>query len=115
MIAYAHEEAIDDLDGAWAIVSLSTSSKQLMFTGWMLMRYEQILYEVKNEVTVITLNRPEVLNAWTTQMDREIGDPLERSSARAMEVLSDTIITRKVVEELMVNLEVVMTEEHVFE
>ena len=79
----------------------------------MLMRYEQILYEVKDRVTVITLNRPEVPNAWTTQMDREIGDALERSNARAIGILSDTIITRNVVENLIVNLEVVMTEEYV--
>jgi len=44
------------------------------------MDYEQILYEIKDSVAVITLNRPEVLNAWTPQMWREMGDALERSN-----------------------------------
>jgi enoyl-CoA hydratase/carnithine racemase len=44
------------------------------------MDYEQILYEVKGRVAVITLNRPEVLNAWTPQMGQEIIDALEKSN-----------------------------------
>jgi len=44
------------------------------------MGYEQILYEIKDGVAIITLNRPEVLNAWTPQMAREIGDALEKSN-----------------------------------
>ena len=44
------------------------------------MSYGQILYEIKDGVAIITLNRPEVLNAWTPQMDREIGDALKRSN-----------------------------------
>lgn len=44
------------------------------------MSYEQIIYEIKDCVAVITLNRPDVLNAWTPRMDREIGDALERSN-----------------------------------
>ena len=34
--------------------------------------YEQIEYEVTDPVAVITLNRPEALNAWTTQMGAEV-------------------------------------------
>jgi enoyl-CoA hydratase/carnithine racemase len=34
--------------------------------------YEQIDYEVTDPVAVITLNRPEALNAWTTQMGAEV-------------------------------------------
>jgi enoyl-CoA hydratase/carnithine racemase len=34
--------------------------------------YEQILYEVDDPVATITLNRPEVLNAWTDRMGFEV-------------------------------------------
>lgn len=34
--------------------------------------YEQILYEVDDPVATITLNRPEVLNAWTDRMGFEL-------------------------------------------
>src|SRR5260370_26445517 len=36
------------------------------------MSYEQILYEVDDPVATITLNRPEVLNAWTPRMAAEV-------------------------------------------
>ncbi len=36
------------------------------------MGYEQILYEVDDPVATITLNRPEFLNAFTTQMGHEL-------------------------------------------
>ena len=34
--------------------------------------YEQILYEVADPMATITLNRPDRLNAWTTQMAAEV-------------------------------------------
>jgi enoyl-CoA hydratase/carnithine racemase len=34
--------------------------------------YEQILYEVEEPIATITLNRPDRLNAWTTQMGKEV-------------------------------------------
>jgi enoyl-CoA hydratase/carnithine racemase len=34
--------------------------------------YEQIIYEVDDPVATITLNRPEVLNAWTDRMGLEV-------------------------------------------
>jgi enoyl-CoA hydratase/carnithine racemase len=46
----------------------------------MIMGYEQILYEIKDGVAIITLNRPEVLNAFTPQMGLEIGDALNKSN-----------------------------------
>jgi enoyl-CoA hydratase/carnithine racemase len=40
--------------------------------------YEQILFEQKGQVGLITLNRPEKLNAWTWQMAQEVTDAIER-------------------------------------
>src|SRR5262245_19082842 len=36
------------------------------------MAYEQILYDVRERIASITLNRPERLNAWTPQMGKEL-------------------------------------------
>jgi len=36
------------------------------------MNYREILYEVRDRVATITLNRPERLNAWTLTMGREV-------------------------------------------
>src|SRR4051812_39815568 len=41
--------------------------------------YEQIEYEVTDPVAVITLNRPEALNAWTTQMGAEVRHAIGRA------------------------------------
>ena len=41
--------------------------------------YEQILYEVEDPVAIITLNRPEKLNAWTDQMHTEIRDAFQQA------------------------------------
>ncbi|MGE5594479.1 MAG: enoyl-CoA hydratase-related protein, partial [Hyphomicrobiales bacterium] len=45
------------------------------------MDYQDILYEVDGHAAVITLNRPEKLNAWTGTMEREYRDALKRSDA----------------------------------
>ena len=45
------------------------------------MTYESILYEVDQRVAVLTLNRPERLNAWNTQMAAEIGSALATAQA----------------------------------
>jgi len=45
------------------------------------MNYEQILYEVRDEVALITLNRPDKLNAWTPRMSEEQAHALERANA----------------------------------
>ncbi len=36
------------------------------------MTYEQILYEVRERIATVTLNRPEALNAWTDVMAEEV-------------------------------------------
>jgi enoyl-CoA hydratase/carnithine racemase len=41
--------------------------------------YEQIIYEVSDPVAVITLNRPDQLNAWTAQMGKEVKDAVGRA------------------------------------
>jgi enoyl-CoA hydratase/carnithine racemase len=43
--------------------------------------YERILYEQRGEVALVTLNRPEKLNAWTPQMSAEQADAIERANA----------------------------------
>ncbi len=43
--------------------------------------YDEILYEVDDPVAVITLNRPEALNAWTDAMGGEITDAMQRAAA----------------------------------
>jgi enoyl-CoA hydratase/carnithine racemase len=40
------------------------------------MPFEQIQYAVRDQVATITLNRPEKLNAWTAQMDREVREAM---------------------------------------
>jgi enoyl-CoA hydratase/carnithine racemase len=43
--------------------------------------YDEILYEVNDPVAVITLNRPEALNAWTDAMGGEITHAIQRAAA----------------------------------
>ncbi len=40
-------------------------------------RYEQITYEIRGDVGLLTLNRPEKLNAWTPRMTAELVDAIE--------------------------------------
>lgn len=44
------------------------------------MAYEQILFGQRDEVALITLNRPERLNAWTPHMASELADAIERAN-----------------------------------
>jgi enoyl-CoA hydratase len=43
------------------------------------MAYENLLYEVKNQIAYITFNRPKVLNALNRQTVEELGDALNRA------------------------------------
>jgi len=43
------------------------------------MAYEQILYDVKDQILTLTLNRPDRLNAFTPQMRNEFIDALNRA------------------------------------
>src|SRR4051812_44457911 len=40
------------------------------------MSYEHILFEIDDPVAIITLNRPEQLNAWTQQMSNEVREEI---------------------------------------
>ena len=44
------------------------------------MQYEQITVERREEVSLVTLNRPERLNAWTPRMSVELADAIERAN-----------------------------------
>jgi 2-(1,2-epoxy-1,2-dihydrophenyl)acetyl-CoA isomerase len=43
-------------------------------------RFETILYEPKGHILLVTLNRPEKLNAWNAQMENDFIDALEAAS-----------------------------------
>ena len=45
------------------------------------MTYEQILYELKDNILTLTLNRPDQLNALTAQMREELIDAFGRANA----------------------------------
>jgi enoyl-CoA hydratase/carnithine racemase len=45
------------------------------------MGYEHILYDVRERVASITLNRPEKLNAWTAVMGREVRAAMEQAGS----------------------------------
>ena len=45
------------------------------------MRYESILYDVRNNVATITLNRPEKLNCWTDTMGAEVWSAAKQAEA----------------------------------
>ncbi len=44
------------------------------------MAYQEILYDVSDHIATITLNRPEKLNAWTTQMGREVPEAMNAAA-----------------------------------
>lgn len=45
------------------------------------MAYEAILYDVRDRIATITLNRPDRLNAWTRQMAGELRDAMHKAAA----------------------------------
>lgn len=45
------------------------------------MSYECITYEVDDPVALITLNRPDALNAWVRRMDHEVRDAIAKANA----------------------------------
>jgi enoyl-CoA hydratase/carnithine racemase len=47
------------------------------------MSYQQILYQVKDRIATITLNRPEALNAWTDVIAEEVWDATHQADADA--------------------------------
>ena len=44
------------------------------------MNYEEIIYETKGSVALITLNRPDKLNAWTPRMCEEQAGAIEKAN-----------------------------------
>lgn len=45
------------------------------------MEYEHILFEQRDRVAIVTLNRPDRLNAWGAQMNNEVRDAITQSNA----------------------------------
>src|SRR5262245_20087384 len=45
------------------------------------MAYETVLYDVADRICTITLNRPEKLNAWTSQMHLDLRDAMQTAGA----------------------------------
>ena len=44
------------------------------------MTYQQILYEVKDRIATVTLNRPERMNTWTDVMSQEVHDAMHAAA-----------------------------------
>ncbi len=44
------------------------------------MKYEHIKFDVNNKIAVLTLNRPEKLNAWTETMEKEVHHAMTRAN-----------------------------------
>ena len=53
--------------------------------------YEQILTEIDDTILVVTLNRPERLNAWTYQLMAELADAVRR--ANGDEAIEGIVVT----------------------
>lgn len=45
------------------------------------MSYEDVLYQVQDGIAVVTLNRPDKLNAWRAEMDRDVRAAMKEASA----------------------------------
>ena len=46
--------------------------------------YKSIIYEKKEEIALITLNRPEKLNAWTPFMAEELASAIDEAISEAV-------------------------------
>ena len=50
------------------------------------MAYEQILYEVKDQILTLTLNRPDRLNAFTPRMRRKVSPHFWKKGRQRLQI-----------------------------
>lgn len=79
---YTHGERVNVLgDGSLACARPLACKHAWPPTGGTSMTYEQIRYERRDDVAILTLDRPDKLNAWTRRMSAEMTDAVQVANA----------------------------------
>lgn len=59
------------------------------------MTYEQITDEIDGNLLILTLNRPERLNAWTHKMNRELSESIIQANKNPLKMYSSSLGERR--------------------
>jgi hypothetical protein len=78
-VAAFREELDAEFSGRWASATRGaplgpTAAQRPAYVR--AVSYETVLYDVRDGVATVTLNRPDELNAWTTRLGAELGDAM---------------------------------------